>query len=107
MSGANAVAGADIETAPEGNTHGQYTTSAYRRNKAGPTKIALLAGAYKVVLAHAAQSGIAIDGVDVHSLRATAATNALEHEADIANGMLAIGAGTRVASLLLGGVDPE
>ncbi|WP_216674870.1 hypothetical protein [Paraburkholderia elongata] len=39
---------------------------------------------YKVVLAYAAQAGIAIDGFGVHSLRATAATNPLEHEADIA-----------------------
>jgi hypothetical protein len=36
------------------------------------------------VLAYAAQAKIAIDGFGVHSLRATAATNALEHEADIA-----------------------
>ncbi|MGF6785884.1 tyrosine-type recombinase/integrase [Paraburkholderia sp. 35.1] len=39
---------------------------------------------YKCVLAYAAQAKIAIDGFGVHSLRATAATNALEHEADIA-----------------------
>jgi site-specific recombinase XerD len=41
-------------------------------------------GVYKCVLAYAAQAKIAIDGFGVHSLRATAATNALEHEADIA-----------------------
>ena len=41
-------------------------------------------GVYKVVLAYAAQAKIAVDGFGVHSLRATAATNALEHEADIA-----------------------
>jgi site-specific recombinase XerD len=41
-------------------------------------------GVYKCVLAYAAQVKIAIDGFGVHSLRATAATNALEHEADIA-----------------------
>lgn len=41
-------------------------------------------GVYKCVLAYAAQAKIAVDGFGVHSLRATAATNALEHEADIA-----------------------
>jgi site-specific recombinase XerD len=41
-------------------------------------------GVYKVVLAYAAKARIAIDGLGVHSLRPTAATNALEHEADIA-----------------------
>ncbi|MGF6531485.1 site-specific recombinase XerD [Paraburkholderia sp. GAS206C] len=41
-------------------------------------------GIYKCVLAYAARVKIAVDGFGVHSLRATAATNALEHEADIA-----------------------
>ena len=41
-------------------------------------------GVYKCVLAYAAQVKIAADRFGVHSLRATAATNALEHEADIA-----------------------
>jgi len=41
-------------------------------------------GVYKCVLAYAAWAKISVDGFGVHSLRATAATNALEHEADIA-----------------------
>ncbi|MBK5119198.1 tyrosine-type recombinase/integrase [Burkholderia sp. R-69980] len=41
-------------------------------------------GVYKCVLAYAQQAKIGVDGFGVHSLRATAATNALEHEADIA-----------------------
>jgi site-specific recombinase XerD len=41
-------------------------------------------GVYKIVLAYATDAQIHIDGFSVHSLRATAATNALEHEADIA-----------------------
>ncbi len=41
-------------------------------------------GVYKCVLVYAEQVKIAVDGFGVHSLRATAATNALEHEADIA-----------------------
>lgn len=39
---------------------------------------------YDVVGKHAKAAGIAIVGLGVHGLRATAATNALEHEADIA-----------------------
>jgi site-specific recombinase XerD len=41
-------------------------------------------GIYKCVLACARQAKVSVDGFGVHSLRATAATNALEHEADIA-----------------------
>jgi site-specific recombinase XerD len=39
---------------------------------------------YKCVRSYATRAGIAVDGLGVHGLRATAATNALEHEADIA-----------------------
>lgn len=41
-------------------------------------------GVYKCVRNYAARAGIVIDGLGVHGLRATAATNALEHAADIA-----------------------
>jgi site-specific recombinase XerD len=41
-------------------------------------------GVYKCVLAYAALAKINVTGFGVHSLRATAATNALDHEADIA-----------------------
>lgn len=41
-------------------------------------------GIYALVCAHAKAAGINIEGLGVHGLRATAATNALEHEADIA-----------------------
>jgi integrase len=41
-------------------------------------------GVYKCVLAYAARAKIKVDGFGVHSLRATAAINAIEHEADIA-----------------------
>lgn len=41
-------------------------------------------GVYKCVCSYTRQAGIAVDGLGVHSLRATAATNALDHEADIA-----------------------
>jgi len=41
-------------------------------------------GIYKMLKAYAAAAGINIDGLCLHALRATAATNALEHAADIA-----------------------
>ena len=41
-------------------------------------------GVYKIVKRYAAIAGIAVDGLCLHSLRATAATNALENQADIA-----------------------
>lgn len=41
-------------------------------------------GIYNLVGKHAAAAGIDVQGLGVHGLRATAATNALEHEADIA-----------------------
>lgn len=40
-------------------------------------------------MAHAA--GIQVDGLGVHGLRATAATNALEHDADIAKVQVCLG----------------
>ena len=36
------------------------------------------------MLGYAERIGLSIDGLCAHSLRATAATNALDHEADIA-----------------------
>lgn len=41
-------------------------------------------GIYDLVGRYARAAGIKVDGLGVHGLRATAATNALEHEADIA-----------------------
>ncbi|MFH7346994.1 tyrosine-type recombinase/integrase, partial [Pseudomonas syringae group genomosp. 7] len=41
-------------------------------------------GIYTFVEAYAKKAGIEVDGLGVHGLRATAATNALEHESDIA-----------------------
>lgn len=41
-------------------------------------------GIYRLVGQYALQVGIEINGLGVHGLRATAATNALENEADIA-----------------------
>ena len=41
-------------------------------------------GIYKMVQHYAERVGVNIEGFGAHSLRATAATNALDHEADIA-----------------------
>jgi site-specific recombinase XerD len=41
-------------------------------------------GIYSIIGFWAKTAGIAVVGLGVHGLRATAATNALEHEADIA-----------------------
>ena len=41
-------------------------------------------GIYKIVAQWASVVGIDVDGLGVHGLRATAATNALDHDADIA-----------------------
>lgn len=40
-------------------------------------------GVYKMVKDYAKKAGVHVDGLCLHALRATAATNALEHEADI------------------------
>ena len=41
-------------------------------------------GVYKMLKKYAAKAGITMEGLCLHALRATAATNALEHQADIA-----------------------
>lgn len=41
-------------------------------------------GIYKMVMRYGLEVGIPVDGLCLHALRATAATNALEHKADIA-----------------------
>jgi site-specific recombinase XerD len=41
-------------------------------------------GVYKMLKRYAAKAGITVDGLCLHALRATAATNALENKSDIA-----------------------
>ncbi len=41
-------------------------------------------GVYKMVKRYALKAGVLVEGLCLHALRATAATNALEHSADIA-----------------------
>jgi len=56
-----------------------------RNNRTGVLEEAITGdGLYKMVKSYAAKSGVHVDGLCLHALRATAATNALEHSADIA-----------------------
>ncbi len=56
-----------------------------RNNRSGKLDGALTGdGIYKMVKQYAAAAKIHVDGLCLHALRATAATNALEHAADIA-----------------------
>jgi integrase/recombinase XerD len=57
-----------------------------KNNTGGTVEGAITAdGIYKMVKYHAQRVGVNIEGFGAHSLRrATAATNALDHEADIA-----------------------
>lgn len=56
-----------------------------RNNRSGKLDGAITGdGIYKMVKQHAAKAKINVDGLCLHALRATAATNALEHSADIA-----------------------
>ncbi|AAZ38096.1 site-specific recombinase, phage integrase family (plasmid) [Pseudomonas savastanoi pv. phaseolicola 1448A] len=48
-------------------------------------------GIYSVVEAYAKKAGIVVEHLGVHGLRATAATNALEHDADIAKVQMWLG----------------
>jgi site-specific recombinase XerD len=74
-----------IHTYLEAGGHGCAPTAPLFRPVRRQTGAGLTAdGVYKIVLAYAAQGRIDLQGFGVHSLRATAATNALEHEADIA-----------------------
>jgi integrase/recombinase XerD len=69
--------------------HGGETAGALFRpvknNVGGAVEGAITAdGIYKMVKRYAKRVGVNIEGFGAHSLRATAATNALDHEADIA-----------------------
>ena len=56
-----------------------------KNNTGGTVEGAITAdGIYKMVKHYAKRVGVNIEGFGAHSLRATAATNALDHEADIA-----------------------
>jgi len=69
--------------------HGEDRTGAMfrpvRNNRTGVLDQALTGdGIYKLLKKYGAEAGITMDGLCLHALRATAATNALERQADIA-----------------------
>ena len=69
--------------------HGGDKTGALFRpvknNRGGTVEKAMTGdGILKMLKAYAVKAGVSVDGLCLHALRATAATNALEHQADIA-----------------------
>lgn len=54
------------------------------RTKQGINRALTTDAVYKIMRKYALQVGIEVENFSPHSLRATAATNALEHEADVA-----------------------
>ena len=74
----------------EAARHGEDLAAALFRpvknnNPGGTMEGAITAdGIYRMVKHYATRAGVNIEGFGAHSLRATAATNALDHEADIA-----------------------
>ncbi len=73
----------------EAAEHGEDRKSALfrpvRNNRTGTLENGITGdGVYRMVKAYAAAAEIHVDGLCLHALRATAATNALDHAADIA-----------------------
>jgi integrase/recombinase XerD len=75
------------------------------KNNPGTVERAITAdGIYKMVKHYAKRVGVNIEGFGAHSLRATAATNALDHEADIAKVQEWLGhANIATTRLMIGG----
>lgn len=77
-----------LDEAGHGASGGDRTAPLFRpvkNNATGSLDEAMTGdGIYKMLKAYAAAAGISVDGLCLHALRATAATNALEHAADIA-----------------------
>jgi integrase/recombinase XerD len=81
-SGTNALIHDYLDAAGHGNDDGGALFRPTRNNRTGRLEAAITAdGVYKLVRSYSAQLGFEIG---VHALRATAATNALDHHADIA-----------------------
>jgi site-specific recombinase XerD len=72
-----------LNRARNGAEKNSFMFVSLRGSKAGASLSA--DGIYKVVCNHAKSAGVHVDGLGVHGLRVTAATNALEHQADIAH----------------------
>jgi site-specific recombinase XerD len=74
-----------LEAAGHGEDLGGAFFRPVKNNMGGTMDGAVTAdGIYKMVKHYAKRVGVNIEGFGAHSLRATAATNALDHEADIA-----------------------
>lgn len=71
-----------LENTREGADKSSFMFTSFRGSKTGRSLSA--DGIYKLVCNYALQAGIDVAGLGVHGLRVTAATNALEHQADIA-----------------------
>ena len=88
------VAAERLHTYLEASGHHQEHTNAplFRPLRGPKTGSGISAeGIYALVGQYAKAAGIAVAGLGVHGLRATAATNALEHEADIAKVQMWLG----------------
>jgi site-specific recombinase XerD len=73
-----------LEAVGHGEDLGGALFRPVRNNTGGTMEGAVTAdGVYKMVQRYAERVGVNIEGFGAHSLRATAATNALDHEADI------------------------
>ena len=74
-----------LEAAGHGEDLGGALFRPVKNNTGGTMEGAVTAdGIYRMVKYYANRVGVNIEGFGAHSLRATAATNALDHEADIA-----------------------
>jgi integrase/recombinase XerD len=74
-----------LEAASHGEDLGGALFRPVKNNTGGTMEGAITAdGTYRIVKHYAKSVGVNIEGFGAHSLRATAATNALDHEADIA-----------------------
>jgi integrase/recombinase XerD len=74
-----------LEASGHGNNPRVPLFRAVKNNRSGTLEEAMTTdGFYKMVMSYAEKIGLNIEGLGAHSLRATAATNALDHEADIA-----------------------
>jgi integrase len=74
-----------LEAAGHGQDLGGALFRPMKNNTDGTMEGAITAdGTYRMVKHYAKSVGVDIEGFGAHSLRATAATNALDHEADIA-----------------------
>ncbi len=74
-----------LELAGHGDDRSGALFRPVRNNRTGVLEKAITGdGVYKMLQRYGVKAGITMDGLCLHALRATAATNALEHQADIA-----------------------